>query len=179
VIGSILLIQNVINTVGHIVASQPAPTEGASAGADGAGAGAGATPSATGEVPTCTANDLKVELYTKQDAFNYDQGLHVFVRSTYLGQTSCVVETSPQDRYMLIKFGNNDFYNSATCPAPESGLLFSKGDANEKELTWSLRATGADGCATGDLAPEGYYTVQLLFASSPGLSSNPVTFRIG
>jgi hypothetical protein len=133
----------------------------------------------TTSVGVCGPNDLRVELYTRQDVFNYAEGLHAFVRLTYIGQGSCTISTALNDMNLNIKLGPDDFYNSLNCPVEDHGLLFSKGDTSEQEIVWNMHGVGADQCSSGTLAPEGYYTASLMWNSSKGLVSNPVVFRVG
>jgi hypothetical protein len=131
-----------------------------------------------GLIPDCNANDLSVQVDMQKDAFSQQEGLHLLVKTTYLGQTKCSLKTSTDNRILLVQFDNHDFYNSQNCPVENSGVVLSKGEVSTQEVTWNMRANGADFCSSGDLAVPGYYTAQLIFASPAGLATNSVTFRV-
>lgn len=131
-----------------------------------------------GLIPECAAGDLSVQVDMPKEAFSPQEGLHLLVRTTYLGQTKCAVKTATDNRILRVQFDNKDFYNSQNCPVEDAGVVLAKGEVSTQEVTWNMRATGDDFCSSGDLAIPGYYTAQLVFAVPSGLATNPITFRV-
>ncbi|MDR1448084.1 MAG: hypothetical protein LBI63_03875 [Candidatus Ancillula sp.] len=129
-------------------------------------------------VPNCNTNDLSVQVDTDKSSFTQQEGLRLLVKTTYLGQKRCSVKTSTDNRILLIRFDNKDFYNSQNCAVDDLGVILTKGEVSTQEVTWNMHANGADSCSSGDLAIPGYYTAQLIFASPSGLTSNSITFRV-
>ncbi|MDR2083354.1 MAG: hypothetical protein LBP35_07195 [Candidatus Ancillula trichonymphae] len=131
-----------------------------------------------GLVPDCTANDLSVQIDMPKDSFSQQEGLHLLVKTEYYGQTRCSLKTSTDNRTLLVRLGNLDFYNSQNCKVEDAGVVLSKSEVSTQEVTWNMRANGDDHCSSGQLATPGYYTTQLVFASPAGLATNSVIFRV-
>jgi hypothetical protein len=129
-------------------------------------------------VPSCTAGDVVISLTATQAAYGQSQPpeFDVYVVSTAAG--TCSFNVGPRYLAVLVTNGSRRVWGSADCAAAPGSLVtdLARGVPVVLPVSWDLQ-TSAPGCrAAAGQATAGSYTAT---AAGDGMTSSPVTFRLG
>jgi hypothetical protein len=126
----------------------------------------------------CPGDGLTLQAAPTAPSFSAATGVHITLTTTNHLPTPCKVPTTPDTRVLTITSGSDLIYTSAACNVEDSGLVLLAGEAATQDVSWSLRRTGEDGCASGEVVSPGYYVAHISYPGLTPLAASDVGFYI-
>jgi hypothetical protein len=127
---------------------------------------------------SCPQGDVVISLFAARTSYGPDQPAQFDVDVVSTAASSCSFNIGPRYLTLVVMAGKQRMWGSADCAAAPGSFLadLARGVPVSLPLSWYLQ-TSAPGCpATVTQAAGGSYTAT---AAGGGVTSNPVTFRLG